>query len=110
MSDLVSLAAPLAGGGLAGFCSGFALKKIGGLIIKVVCAIVGAFFVGIMFMQYKGYITGGVNWEQIGADLTNTVSQAVGSVDSGSVMGMFEKIGIPATSGFVVGFVMGVRK
>ena len=110
MSDLINLAAPLMGGGIAGFCSGFALKKIGGIIIKIACAIVGAFFVGIMFMQYKGYITGGVNWEQIGADLTNTVTQVAGSVDSGSVMGMFDKIGIPVTSGFIAGFVLGLRK
>ncbi len=109
MNELISLAAPLAGGGLAGFCSGFALKKIGGLIIKIACAIIGAFFVGMMFMQYKGYVSG-IDWQRIGADMAGTVNQAVGSVDGGSVMGIFDKIGIPVTSGFVAGFVVGLRR
>ena len=45
-----------AGGFGVGFISGMALKRI----IKIAAIILGAFFLGLMFLQYKGLVS--INW------------------------------------------------
>mmetsp|Transcript_64587 Transcript_64587/g.151353 ORF Transcript_64587/g.151353 Transcript_64587/m.151353 type:complete len:172 (-) Transcript_64587:116-631(-) len=50
-------------GSLMGFCSGFALKKVG----RVAAGLFGALFVLEQALAYQGYIT--VNWEKAEKDL-----------------------------------------
>lgn len=103
MSDLISMAAPLAGGTLAGYVCGYAIKKILKLAIKVVAIVLGVFFMGLLFMQSRGYVSS-INWNHISNDLYGSANAAVGQVENTNVMTWFDQFGIPASSGFVVGF------
>jgi len=103
MTDFMTMLAPLAGGGLAGYICGYALKKILKIAVKVGAIVIGVFFMGLMFMQSKGYV-GAINWDRISNDLYSTANNTIGNVDTGNVMGWFDQFGIPASSGFVVGF------
>lgn len=103
MSDLTTLLAPLAGGGIAGYICGYALKKILKIAVKVGAIIVGTFFAGLLFMQMRGYVSS-INWDRISNDLYATASNAAGNVDTNNFMSYFDTLGIPMTSGFVVGF------
>ena len=53
MSDLISLGAPLVGGGAIGFITGYATKKL----MKIVMIISGAFFAAIMYLGSQGIVT-----------------------------------------------------
>ena len=105
MSDLTTLLAPLGGGMAAGYICGYALKKILKIAVKVGAIVLGVFFMGLLFMQSKGYVSS-INWDRISNDLYASANNAAGNVDFGTnnVMGWFEQFGIPASSGFVVGF------
>ena len=103
MSDLTTLLAPLAGGAVAGYICGYAIKKILKIAIKVGAIIIGVFFMGLLFMQSRGYVSQ-INWDAIGNDLYASANEAAGQVDTNSFMGYFEQFGIPMSSGFVVGF------
>ena len=56
------MAGPLTFGGIMGYCSGMALKKVG----KAVAFVVGLGFVGLQAAAYAGYIE--LKWEKIGKD------------------------------------------
>jgi len=113
-SDAVGMNFLIAFGGssLAGFLSGYALKKA----LKIIAFVVGLFFAALAYLQYSKSIS--VNWDQISnqtqeiavqaANKTNDIIHQIGAstnnVDNGG-------IGIgTATIGFVVGFGLGVKK
>lgn len=50
-------------GGIMGYCTGMALKKVG----KTLATILGLGFVGLQSAAYAGYIE--VNWKQVGNDV-----------------------------------------
>src|SRR5215469_10180275 len=54
--SLISLGAPLAGGGLLGFCVGWAVKKI----MKLAFIILGLFALALGYVEYQKTIS--VNW------------------------------------------------
>jgi uncharacterized membrane protein (Fun14 family) len=54
--DLISAGAPLVGGGLLGFCIGWAIKKI----MKLVFIGLGLIMLVLGFLEYKHWIS--VNW------------------------------------------------
>ena len=87
----------------AGYICGYALKKIMKTAIKVGAIIVGVFFMGLLFMQSKGYVSS-INWDRISNDLYASANQAAGNVDTNNFMSYFDTLGVPMTSGFVVGF------
>ena len=54
--NLISTGAPLVGGGLVGFCIGWAIKKI----MKLVFIGLGLLMLVVAFLEYKHWIS--VNW------------------------------------------------
>jgi len=94
---------------MAGYICGYALKKILKIAVKVGAIIVGVFFMGLLFMQSRGYV-GSINWDRISNDLYASANTTVGNVDTSNVMGWFDQFGIPASSGFVVGFGLSVMR
>jgi|SRR6185436_7898410 len=104
MSDLISLGAPLVGGGAIGFITGYATKKL----MKIVMIISGAFFAAIMYLGSQGIVT--VNWDKmtvIGQGALNTI---VGPAGVGNVQTIIMNIGVPLTGGFAAGFVFGFTR
>jgi uncharacterized membrane protein (Fun14 family) len=62
LDALKPMAMKLSVGGVMGWCSGMALKKVG----KAVAFVVGLGFVGLQTASYAGYIQ--LNWKKIGND------------------------------------------
>ena len=55
-------------GAATGYCSGYAVKKVG----KAAIVTVGVVFVGLQVLRYFGYIDG-INWAKIGNDVTKAI-------------------------------------
>lgn len=95
----------LGGGMVVGFLAGFALRKI----IKWVAIIVGAFLVGLIALAARGWLI--VSWDKINnslGGLANSTATTAGATDA--VHNVMNAIGVPATSGMAVGFVLGFIK
>jgi len=101
------------GSSLAGFLSGYALKKA----LKIIAFVVGLFFAALAYLQYSKSIF--VNWDQISnqtqeiavqaANKTNDIIHQIGASTNNTVDNGGIGIGT-ATVGFVVGFGLGVKK
>jgi len=97
-------------GAALGFCSGFALKKVG----KVGTFIFGAGFCMFQSLSYSGYIT--VNYEKVGKDLSKLLDlDTNGTINERDGKILYDKAldvlgyNIPTGSGFVGGFLVGIR-
>lgn len=62
LDRLKPLAVQVGVGGIMGYCTGMAMKKVG----KVLATVLGLGFVALQSAAYAGYIQ--VNWKQIGDD------------------------------------------
>lgn len=113
MTDVSAAAAimPLAAGGILGFATGWFMKKIIKLALKV--AMIGAaiFTLLIVFMQSRNYITG-VNWDKISSDASASIVSLANqtAANSQSITGMFDGLGILFPVGFLPGIVIGFSK
>jgi uncharacterized membrane protein (Fun14 family) len=97
-------------GGVMGFCSGMALKKVG----KSLAVIIGTTFVGLQMAVALGYID--VKWDKVAdgvhakIDITDD-----GKLDSGDAKEFWKKLKailthkLPSAGGFSFGFLYGVR-
>ncbi|ANF22867.1 FUN14 domain-containing protein [Thermococcus piezophilus] len=84
-------------GGIAGFLTGFALKKV----MKLAMALLGAYMLSLFWLQQKGVIT--INTDKLfnlAGDLTTQIA-TLGQ----KVLGI-----LPGTSAFVAGFYLGFHK
>lgn len=97
-------------GAALGFCSGFALKKVG----KVGAFIFGAGFCMFQSLSYSGYIT--VNYEKVGKDLSKLLDlDTNGTINERDGKILYDKAldvlgyNIPTGSGFAGGFLVGIR-
>ncbi|WP_456422209.1 FUN14 domain-containing protein [Thermococcus sp.] len=84
-------------GGIVGFVTGYALKKL----MKLAMAIIGAYVLSLFYLQQKGVIT--INTDKL-FNLTGNLTQQVISLGQ-KVMGI-----LPGTSAFVAGFYIGFKK
>ena len=119
MDEVIQVLAPFAFAGICGYISGYALRKILRVVFKVSAITLGAFFLGLFYMQYMGYVT--VDWEKVGSDLYGFAYSTVNttfSVDfngnlknadpiSKAVNSMVEKIGYSIAGGFGGGLMVG---
>jgi len=119
LNEVVQVLAPFAFAGVCGYISGYALRKILRIVFKVSAITLGAFFLGLFYMQYMGYVT--VDWNNMGSDIYDFANNAVNitfSVDSKgnlesadpiskAVNSMVEKVGYSAVGGFGGGLIMG---
>ena len=84
-------------GGIVGFVTGYALKKL----MKLAMAIIGAYVLSLFYLQQKGVIT--ISTDKL-FNLTGNLTQQVISLGQ-KVMGI-----LPGTSAFVAGFYIGFKK
>ncbi|WP_297491049.1 FUN14 domain-containing protein [Thermococcus sp.] len=95
--DLNGMVGDLGFGGIAGFVTGYALKKF----MKIVLTILGAYILSLFWLQQKGVLT--INTEKLFNLTGSAASQVVGLAQ--------KAIGIlPGTTAFVAGFYLGFQK
>ena len=96
---LTPLLTQLGVGGVAGLCTGYALKKIG----KLVAVLVGIAFLGLELLAYRGIIS--INYSA----LQEWASGLIGQV--GEAEGVLTLIiaNLPFASSFLVGLAMGLK-
>ena len=93
-----------------GFCSGFAVKKVG----KFGAFIFGTAFALFQSLSYAGYIT--INYDKVGQDLSKVLDlNADGKLNDADGKALYDKamdvigFNIPTGSGFAAGFALGLR-
>jgi len=96
--SLISLSAPLVGGGLLGFAAGYALMKI----MKLALIGFGLLILAIGYLEYKHWIT--VNWMTVETQTSTIVSHAANKI---AVVTQSMSHEIPIGLG-VVGFIPGI--
>jgi len=84
-------------GGVAGFLTGFALKKV----MKIVMALIGAYLLSLFWLQQKGVIT--INTDRL-FNITGDLTSQIVSI-SQKVIGI-----LPGTGAFLAGFYLGFQK
>ena len=100
MADILTpLLTQLGVGGVAGLCSGYALKKLG----KVAAFIIGLAFIGLQLLAYKGIIN--INYDA----LQQWGSELIGQV--GVLEGVLTLIiaNLPFAASFLVGLAIGLK-
>lgn len=112
VADIVnSIPAPVmtfAGSGALGFIVGYSLKKILRLLVIIVGAIAGIFFVALSLMQKQGYIST-INWDRMSSDIYNSTANLT-NFHMSNIHGAINYLGIPVTSGLGLGLVAGFLK
>ena len=101
-SFFVKIIAMLGFGGLCGFVTGFALKKVA----RIFAVILGVIFIVIQFFAFKGWIS--VDWDQI-AKSTDLFTGEGASRVMKSLLNVLTT-NLPFGSSFLVGLFMGVKK
>ena len=96
---LTPLLTQLGVGGIAGLCTGYALKKIG----KLIAIILGLAFIGLELLAYRGIIS--INYSAL-QDWANGVIGQVGQAE-----GILTVIigNLPFAASFLVGFAIGLK-
>lgn len=97
-------------GFVSGYCSGFALKKVG----RAVAGVLGLGFLVLQTLSYQGYVT--VDHNRLKKEVEGyldfnkdgKIDQADGEIATKKVMEVLQ-FNLPAGSGFGVGFIGGLR-
>lgn len=104
------LAAKMSYGTGVGFCSGFAVKKVG----KFGAFVFGTGFALFQSLSYAGYIT--INYEKVGQDLSKVLDlNADGKLSEADGKVLYDKaldvigFNMPTGGGFAAGFALGLR-
>ena len=103
MEQYLPLAGQLTFGGVAGFLSGYALKKVG----RVLAFALGLLFVIVQLLAYAGYLE--VHWTRIQSDVEPLFQQEI-------LKGFWQKLlevltyNLPFASGFAGGFLLGFKR
>lgn len=91
--------ATLGGGGIAGWCVGFTLKKVA----KIVAIFLGITFITLQYLAYKHVIT--VDWNKV----QNAVDKQHFEHSAEGFMSILT-YNLPFAGSFVVGFLLGFKK
>jgi uncharacterized membrane protein (Fun14 family) len=107
-----NLLVPFGGSALVGYVMGFAIRKIMRLVITVIGVALGLFFVGLYYLQSRGYIPApGVDWNKVGNDIVNSTQQYWGNAQSlASVHTIIHQLGAPVSSGLAMGMLIGFAR
>ena len=101
-SLFVKIIAMLGFGGICGFVTGFAVKKVA----RIFAVILGVIFIVIQFFAFKGWIV--VDWNQI-AQSSDLFTGEGASRFMKSLLNVLTT-NLPFGSSFLIGFFMGVKK
>lgn len=104
------LLANISFGAVMGFCSGYAMKKVG----KALAFIVGMGFIGLQAAATTGYIQ--IDWEKLRLDVVKRVdTTGDGKFDANDCKAYWAKVKklltyeLPSAGGFSLGFLYGVK-
>jgi uncharacterized membrane protein (Fun14 family) len=130
---LINVAQAMSIGGATGLCAGYTAKKVG----QLAALTLGVGFVALQVLAYNGYVT--VNWTGIQKKMVEKLdSNGDGKIDHHEAQALLQKVGLylyecvyvcmcvplsvwvwqtlhvmqhnlPQSSGFAVGFLLGVR-
>jgi len=115
MSTAIDLAKPLIAkisfGSIMGYCSGFALKKVG----KAAAVVLGCGFIAVQTCVSYGYLE--VDWEKVKDDAVKKVdTDGDGKLGAKDVEVYWKKLralltaNLPGSGGFSLGFLYGVKQ
>ena len=62
------------------------------------------------YLQQNGYISGKIDWDKLGNDISNYGSHLLTQVDPTNLHGLFGNLGIPVGSGLGIGLLAGFLK
>jgi hypothetical protein len=79
-------------------------------LIIIVGVIVGIIFLAMQYLQQNGYISGKIDWDKLGNDISNYGSHLLTQVDPTNLHGLFGNLGIPVGSGLGIGLLAGFLK
>lgn len=111
--DPLSLGIEVGGGGVLGFLTGYAAKKV----VKVVAILVGAQLAVFKFLETRGVLE--VNWERLYTGAGNATTAAANATVGGNENpgegaggGLFESVlsALPVGGGFAVGAFVGFKR
>jgi len=104
------LLANLSFGAMMGYCSGYALKKVG----RALALIIGMGFIGLQVAATSGYIQ--IDWNKLKVDFVKRVDTSGDGVfdaeDAKEYWRRLKKVltyRVPSAGGFSLGFLYGVR-
>jgi uncharacterized membrane protein (Fun14 family) len=118
IEHLGPVAVTIGGGFFAGVLIGFALKKV----LKILAAVVGLFFAGLVYLQYQQIVN--INWNKLQAtsqnaattlaysalQLSNQISNITDSNYHSTTALAMSNLGIPLTGSMVMGLAIGFMK
>jgi len=103
MESYTPILAQLGFGGVAGWISGYTLKKVG----KLLALVLGFLFISIQILAYAGYLE--VDWTRIQRDVEPLFKEE-------TLKGFWQKLlkvltyNLPFASGFAAGFLLGFKR
>ncbi len=101
MSELITpLVTQLGIGGIAGFCVGYAVKKVA----KLAAVLLGVAFIGLQYLAYKGIIA--IDYTALKSWASSLIGQA-GEAE-GFIIDLFANL--PFGTGLAGGLLIGLRK
>jgi len=110
LTKLKPLFAKLSFGAVMGYCSGYALKKVG----KALAVVIGVGFIGIQSAVATGYIK--VDWDKMSNDVVMKIdTSGDGKLDVDDAKEYWRRLRkmltnrIPGAGGFGLGFLWGVK-
>jgi uncharacterized membrane protein (Fun14 family) len=115
---LSALGATIGGGFFAGALIGSALKKV----LKLLAIVVGLFFAGLVYLQYKQIVN--INWNELQktsqnaittlsnatTQISNHISNVTDTNNHTTTALTISNLGIPLTGGMAVGFAVGFMR
>lgn len=91
-----------------GYLAGYSLRKI----MKIVAIAVGAFFLGLIYLQSRGWLS--IEWNTIehqGGEFVNGLVNGTLPIDTYETINpIVQNLGISLSAGFAVGFIWGFIK
>jgi uncharacterized membrane protein (Fun14 family) len=97
---------PFGGSALVGYIIGFAIKKIIKWLLIGLGVLAGLIFLAVQWMANNGYIQG-VKWDKLGNDISSYGQHLATQIDFNNLSGVFHWLGVPMTSGLVIGALVG---
>jgi uncharacterized membrane protein (Fun14 family) len=114
--DPFSIGLEVGGGGILGFLTGYAAKKV----VKIVAILIGAQLALFKFLETRGVLE--VNWEALYTGAANTTTAAANATVGGNASGnatangtgggLFQSLlsALPVGGGFAAGALVGFKK
>lgn len=99
-----------AGSGLCGFVMGWVLRKIIKWLLIIAGVLLGVIFLALQYLQKSGYISGTIQWEKLGNDISSYGQQLATQIDFTNLHGIFGTLGVPVGSGLGLGLLAGFLK